>query len=363
MKIKKIFLTCFLIGTFQTILFATTAESYYEKGLKAANNEEKIKYLNIALKLDESFEKAIMERAETYFQISLFGEAENDIEYYLSKFPINPGILVLKEKIAIQNGLLDKAQEFLEQALKLDPKHPEANLRMGLLLITLGNLKQNPGLYAEALHFLINVPTGTSSYNLAIFQAAKCHEFAEQYKEAQSAYENLTKCEPNNPAHFFNLGLMQYFNEQYSPAVASLETAVNLSFQDKSFKSFYAVFQYYINVNNLNNAVAASYQLGLIFDKIPKNPLGDLFLKKITPEDFVIQFLAESAKLSLKRKEVMESEMNSSLGLYYILEKNIDKAIEYFEKVNISNKFGAYYFNLSRYEIQRLKFSKELKND
>jgi tetratricopeptide (TPR) repeat protein len=343
-------------------VFAEPADRYYENGLEARNLNEKIKYFSIALKLNPEHSEALASRAETYFLKNRIGEAENDIEDYVERFGISERIYVLKGKIALRNGLLDKAQEFFDAALKLDETHPEAHLRKGVLLITLGRLRNRPELFDQAVAHLLKVGTASQFYALALKQATKCLEFLERYEEAQELFAILTDLEPDISSNVFNLGRLLYMNEDYKKAAARLDEACELTFIDKTYAEFYAIFRYYIALTRLDEEVAAPYHLNRFLDKLPATPGGKLFQERISPDEFLEQTLSEDrlSRLSPRRRKTLTAEIYCTLGYYFLSEELAEKALTYFEKTRDLEIFGSYYFYLGRYEHQRLKIAREM---
>ncbi len=358
----KILLIFCLFSFFPQTTFADLAQNYYKRGLEAQSVDEKLKYFTITLKLDPNFSEALIAKAETLFQMNNLDAAQKDVDSYIEKYPSTARAFTLCGNLAQRQGKLLKAEENYDNALKLDSKYDEVNFQKGLLLITIGKLKSDTKVFENALSFFKNVLETSVFFEKALWQAARCSEYLLKFEDTLTFYQTLTQKVPDSAAFFFHLGRLQYMNDQYSEAVASIDRACELTFKDQTLKVFYGVFRYCIAAQKLKEETSATYQLNLFLDKIPESLLGKLFQGKITDEEYLTQTLKlDSTKnLSDKRRQLMTCEMYCHMGYYNLLKNKTDSAFIHFSKAIEKNIFGSEFYSIAKFEYQKLAIHQEI---
>jgi choline-sulfatase len=107
----------------------------------------------------------------------------------------------------------------LRQILKNDPRNPQANLRLGYVLLESNRCP------AAVLHFTAaiaaHVPTADAHLGLAQCQVAE-----QRYKEAQTTLLQSDSVERGNPAVLANLGIVLSAMGRHSEAIAPLQAAL-----------------------------------------------------------------------------------------------------------------------------------------
>ncbi len=82
----------------------------------------------------------------------------------------------------------------------------------------------------------------------------------------------------------------------------------------------------------------------------PDNPIVDLFLEKITPDELIDNMRKES----IDEEEEVECRANFYIGEYYMLKGNNTKAIECFKKCRKTSLKNLIEFRMAGNELSRL---------
>ena len=170
-------------------------------------------------------------------------------------------------------GVSERAEEFMNQARELNPKNPQIPLALARIAFATNDLEKSKGLINEALGV-------KSNYTDAVYLLSQVNV---QEGEVETAIENVrltTIIRPNDPVTFFQLGLLQYQNEDFEAAVNSFESAVIRN-------------PFYLN---------AKYFLGLGYDRSGReqdaiNQFIDL--SQLNPENQEIKFILENLQNGL----------------------------------------------------------------
>lgn len=340
--------------------YANLPKNYFNKAMKESSLDRKITNLSIAIKLDQSFEEAYLERAKAYFQKGNIGSAVKDLRTISTKFTPNAESLVLEGKIAERAGRLTKAGEYYDNALTLSAKHPEANFRKGLHLVTLAKLKSSEKLFGESIPFFEAVDENSEFIIFALSQAVRCYEHQNDFENAQNSYERLCRLQPKNSFYLFNYGRLLYMNGKPGLALDKLERTMTLTFEDRTNNPFYGLFYQYLSTFFADQDVAGEYRYKGFIEKIPDSLLKKMLLKEITIEEYLKESLSDKKKLSAKRKITLRAEVNCQVGYYYLIQGDKKKAMDSFLAAIQEDLFGLSYFYLSKYEYQNLKVSGEI---
>lgn len=363
---KKYFLLELFLFFFIFIpcLFSSPARKYYLDGLRANDNSSKIKYFSVAYKLDPLYSEALIALATAYFDNHQILECEKKLDEYDQKFPPSADVLVLRGKILHVGRLFDHAEKKYQEALVITPSHSEALFRLGLLNVMRSNMNQDKNFLLKATEYFLKVNNKSNYYKFALTQAANCFEQLQKYQEAMKCYKDLSDIKDHNSMTIFNYGRLQYMNQNYEAASALLERASEMTFKEKTYDPFFSIFRFYITKIWIGDEVSGDYEFKKYMDIFPKSDLGDLFLKKISVDDFLSQTLSKKRleKMSPIRIKVLKSKVYNYCGYYYLLENNEDEALKYFDlSFKDPLKGSHYYYFLSMYEAQRIRIDREIK--
>jgi len=170
-------------------------------------------------------------------------------------------------------GVEGRAIEFIEEARRLNPKNPKISLALARIYSATDDFDKAKELINEAIE-------KKSNYTDAVYLLSQINV---QEGEIETAIENVritTLIRPNDPVTYFQLGLLQYQNEDFESAVLSFESAV-------------------IRNNFYSNA---KYFLGLSYEEVDRyedalNQFKDLVL--LNPNNQEIQFILNNLENGL----------------------------------------------------------------
>ena len=100
-----------------------------------------------------------------------------------------------------KEGRLEEAEPIYREILKIEPKHPDANHNLGILMISINKSSEALPLFKVATEANPNIEMFWSSYGNALL-------FEKNYKDAKDCYERAIKLNPKNASYFNNLGII-----------------------------------------------------------------------------------------------------------------------------------------------------------
>lgn len=209
-------------------------------------------------------------------------EAKKDLENEL-----NPQYQYDKAVIAVRYGLPDRALEYVEAALALDPSHPES-------LALLGYLRSQAGDHAKAVEAL------EKSLTLKPGQAEALNRLGSSYQalgESAKAKEAFGRAEAvdGNAFAAFSLARIHFAEKNYPEALAAIDRAAAKSPKEAGVHNIRGVIlnqmeRYPEAVKSLENAVAlspkdvgANVNLGIALMNNGENARSREVLERIYP--------------------------------------------------------------------------------
>jgi len=126
-KILSILFLVFAVTSSSQALAATSAETYYKKGmfsLKQRHHEEALLCFNRALSVEPNYVPALVQRAELYLLLEQYSKAQKDCQKTLSLKTVPDKLVAKAHKILadchIENGNYRQADQELDQVIALD---------------------------------------------------------------------------------------------------------------------------------------------------------------------------------------------------------------------------------------------------
>ncbi|MGH7712406.1 MAG: protein kinase domain-containing protein [Gemmatimonadaceae bacterium] len=171
------------------------AQRLYGRSDRAANNLEGARLFEAAAKVDPSFGEAWAKAGEA---------------------------LAAAYETPADSSLLTEANRFVERALSINPKLPEAYLAAGMIQYVQGRHQQAQLLLATALE-------ARPSYHHARFLHAAVLRRQGKWKEALEEFEELVAASPNDKSSAIALGRTLMWLRRYDDAVATFNRAIALS--------------------------------------------------------------------------------------------------------------------------------------
>lgn len=234
------------------VYYRSLAEVYLNKLVEISNSLNQSK----ASKVSPDQSNAIQTLLRAAFQNanSAVSLDQNNYENYLTLGKIY--------EYAMINGLsgsYEGASKAYNDALKLNPQSP-------LILLTLARLEVSKGTLDKAKEYAISALRLKNDYSDAAYLLAQVETSLGNIKNAIAALESAAVFSPNQPALYFQLGLLKYNQKDFEGAIYSLESAVKLN-------------QYYSN---------ALYFLGLSYSKVGRQSEAiEVFeyLQKLNPDN------------------------------------------------------------------------------
>lgn len=116
-------------------------------------------------------------------------------------------------------GQRQKAKDQYTTVLQADVDHPQANLRLGILLTTMGS-------YAAALTPLRMAWSNDNKSSSAANALAQALDASGDYGTAKAMYEEALKLDPTLANARYNLGTLCYNEEDYEAAISHFKTFI-----------------------------------------------------------------------------------------------------------------------------------------
>ncbi len=156
-------------------------------------------------------------------------------------------------------------------ALKFNPKNPEINLMLARLEV----LNKNN---AKAKDYLEDAFRMKSDYTDAAFLLAQIEVSEGNIKNAIKLVETASSLMPNNPAVYFQLGILKYSEKEkdYKVAIEAFEKAISLNDSYSNARYFLGLSYY-----NLNRTADAINQFEIVQSLNPDNKEVALILKNL----------------------------------------------------------------------------------
>lgn len=166
-------------------------------------------------------------------------------------------------------GAYENAKQNYEQALALNPHSPA-------ILLTLARLEAAKGDNAKAREGIARSLGEKGNYTEAIFLLSQIEAQEGNIKAAIRSVEAASVIAPNDPAVFFQLGLLRYNDRDFRGAASALERAVALN-------SVYANAKYFLGLSyeKIGRDADAIQQFSDLKATNPDNAEVDLILRNL----------------------------------------------------------------------------------
>ena len=255
------------------------------------------------------------------------------LQEYKDNFEANSNLGMLYA----QNNDLEKAEKYLNNAIKIDPKNPYVLNNFASILIRLG--RNN-----ESIEYSQNAINIKKDFSLAYNNLGLAQQNIKQSKDAKISFLKSIETEKSNVLPYYNLAfLYETLNDIKNSEIYYLKAIeVNLKF-----------FSAYNNLMNLYERTNNDSQLKLIIEKseieFPNSNSVKLFKAKL-------QFKSNLYNEAISNLESFKFEKNnnskesircSTLANSYDKIKKFDKAFKYFKLANQTN------FELNKHKVSK----------
>jgi tetratricopeptide (TPR) repeat protein len=251
-------------------------------------------------------------------------ELENNVPRalfeYKSALVLDPHSITLKYELAtlaVREGDLKSAEEYVESLLEVEPDHLEA---LGLL----GDIYANQGKTDKAISVYQKLFVLSPDFNEAYVEVASLYLKEKKFPEAEKTIRQLIQRKPKLPAGYYYLGRLFFDEHKYKESAEQYREAIKLE----------------------NGYEPAWMGLGVIYETEGDMPKAlknyRQFLETAGPNHRepryrIIQILLQQRALAEAKKEVEELlkfdsndiEGNFKLAMLYAEEKNYAKAIQH----------------------------------
>ncbi|MFH2095367.1 MAG: tetratricopeptide repeat protein, partial [Bacteroidota bacterium] len=168
-----------------------------DMALEAGNDEEKNKYLKMALNEFSAAAKIYPYYADAYDQLGLtyfrLGDYKNSLANYEQALTLNPGKAISYSNMGViyfQNKEYDKALDVYNKAIELDPRYADAYYNRGSVYGTLGEFALAVENFKKSLEFN---PNNAQAY---YFMGLSYQSMGDE-KNAQIAFDTAYKLNPS----------------------------------------------------------------------------------------------------------------------------------------------------------------------
>lgn len=271
------------------------------------------------------------------------GNYEEAIKFYteaIEKTPEFADAYNNRGTVKMASNKLEEAIADFEKALSLDNEFILAKYN-------LGEAYSNTTELDKSLELLKQIETKYKDSSFYFVTLSNVLIKKNNYADANSQLLNAIRLDKKNDKAWTNLGFIQYSEKKYSEAKASFERAINLNpNQDLAYNNLSLV---YANENNFAKAIELSDKaINLNKSSLYENNKGYYLLN--------IGQLEEGKQLVDK---AIEADPNNAwafrnLGVYYLLNKNFNKALENFyksDKLDPSVDLLNYYMGLTQQSL------------
>lgn len=158
-------------------------------------------------------------------------------------------------------GSGDRARAAYNAAIEIDPKNPELYFLLSQLDLTEGNTQAARDTITQAIQLKRN-------YTEALYSLAQIEVADGNVDQAIAATQAVLTFDPNNPARYYQLGVLYFSEEQYGASEQLFSTALELSPE-------YANARYLRALTNqaLDNTDAAIADLEIVSAQNPENEI------------------------------------------------------------------------------------------
>lgn len=283
--------------------------------------------------------KKTLQIALQHHQAGDFAAAEKIYREILADNPDQADIWHLMGILFAQQQKFKESQEFIEKAVKLDPKNPAYENSLGNVFKNLGNLDQASNHYQQAL---ILAPTYAVAYNnLAII-------FSQQKKdqEAEKCYRQALQLQPSYTDAHYNLANLLTKQQKYAEAIKHYQQAITL--EPEHIEAHAHLGQILQQQEQLEEAVN-HYQKVLQYDEnhiMTQHNLATVLVKQGRMDEATEHFL-KTLQLDPQHAEALHN-----LGTIYLLINKPNEALKYFLRLAELKPDAEVYYNIGTLYMQ-----------
>ena len=310
------------------------AEVFREMALcQAALGELKnaLELIDNAIRFDPSACLYVWIKGDLLYQNGSFTQALKAYEEVKEQIPDNANLWTDMSACHRKNGQEEKERECLEEAARLDPKHPSACGRLAAIYREkYGNWERRED-YDKALVYaerqLKQTPTAYYYIERGQIYLEDC-----EWEKAQEDFREAARLEPDNAYAWYNWACVLHYDGQYEEAVKMYEKAIGLRTEKESTVFFRGLGECYERMNQLDRA-AAAYEKNIAEFPESASVRWDYvkLLEKIGTPEVLERAIRETEEI-LKLKGVRKAYYQSKLAGIYEQKGEYQTAIELCER-------------------------------
>ena len=309
------------------------------RGLKEFNENHyavAAKCFSKAVLLKPRFLEARVNLVKTKLAMGLTGDAEENMEKLVRRFPRNPETLALKGRISVIRQDYDKAVKQLTEAIAGDSLLAGAYFYRGIALANLGMLK-------EAANDYLKTERLDKSNTEALRKGAIVYSRLDNFNAAIKNYNMILDLDPDNPQAWLERGNFKMKLEDYLGAAADFTTALTLNpglaeafynrgrslVQEDKFAEAIPDFQKSADMQY--KSAAAYFYSGMAAYQMKKIMESRRYLEKSLEVDSRMEYSAKT---------------NHMLGIICMLQQHNREAITFFNRsVELDTAFTDAFYN------------------
>lgn len=284
--------------------------------------EKAIFHYNKALEIDPRFIYALNNMGRALYEKKDFKGAT---DYYKKAIDINPHFTEAQNNLAVsreKTGNFTEAYDLYKAALEKNPNNIDAYYNLGILLEKMNNIEASINHYKKAL--LIDPNHKDAHFNLA-----NIYKKTGDANNAAIHYNKTIQIQPDYKEAYNNLGVLMGMQNKLDPAIRYFEKAIEI---DADFADAHNnIGLTLIRKGDVSKAIF-HYKEALRINPDFKNARNNLnAAKQLNIQENDIDYKINETLTDLE-KNPDSYELNSRLGNFYAMKKDINKAIPYFEK-------------------------------
>lgn len=288
--------------------------------------------LNEACQLDPESYAAIYQRANTEYELENFAEAKTDyirLQRLNSRSAEAPLGLA---RIAIRENNLGSANEYLEQAVALDPNNPETYVRRSSVRKLMGN-------HNGAVDDLLLAISINSDYTKAI--EALVDYGNTNYAATITGLSEAIRQAPQVGMFWYLRAVIAQAHYRYSAAIADFRHIIDNGLY--KYQGLYAsIAECEYSLGEFDNALAnINRALGMSTNEAANFTLKSRILRALGRYDEAVE--AAATALSVDRND---ADGLAEMGLCYMAKENYKEASSLFGEAIMTNAENPYYYML-----------------
>jgi len=116
-------------------------------------------------------------------------------------------------QVLYELGEPERAEEHLEEALRLAPEHPYPTFSLGVIRKRSSEYEAAIALHLDAIRYAEKPEFSSFPVDRALGSLGNCYEWKRDFESAMNCYRRAHEMVPDEPRHRLNLGLMLYRQE------------------------------------------------------------------------------------------------------------------------------------------------------